>query len=125
MHDIKWIRDNPDAFDRRSKRRGLAHEAQRLIGVDERRRAAIRQGRGGAGAAQRGVQGDRRGKEDKDEAARKADGRGEQSERSPSRHWKRRRSRLSSELEDALAEIPNLPLDEVPDGKDGGQCRAP
>src|SRR2546427_5617486 len=41
MHDIKWIRDNPDAFDRALARRGLPGEAQRLIAIDERRRAAI------------------------------------------------------------------------------------
>ena len=41
MHDIRWIRDNPDAFDRALKRRGLAAEAARLIAIDERRRAAI------------------------------------------------------------------------------------
>ena len=41
MHDIKWIRDNPDAFDQALARRGLAGEAKRLIALDERRRAAI------------------------------------------------------------------------------------
>src|SRR5213083_2631004 len=41
MHDIKWIRDNPDAFDRGLARRGLPPEAKRLIEIDERRRAAI------------------------------------------------------------------------------------
>src|SRR5260370_12709743 len=41
MHDIKWIRDNPDAFDRGLARRGLQGEAKRLIAIDERRRAAI------------------------------------------------------------------------------------
>ena len=28
MHDIKWIRDNPDAFDAALKRRGLAPDSQ-------------------------------------------------------------------------------------------------
>ena len=41
MHDIKWIRDNADAFDRGLTRRGLPAEAGRLIAIDERRRAAI------------------------------------------------------------------------------------
>ena len=41
MHDIKWIRENPEAFDRGLRRRGLAPEASRLIAIDERRRAAI------------------------------------------------------------------------------------
>ena len=41
MHDIKWIRDNPDAFDQALARRGLPAEAKQLIVLDERRRAAI------------------------------------------------------------------------------------
>src|SRR5882672_8783772 len=41
MHDIKWIRENAEAFDRGLARRGLPGEAQRLIAIDERRRAAI------------------------------------------------------------------------------------
>src|ERR1700681_5047899 len=41
MHDIKWIRDNPAAFDRALARRGLASEADKLIAIAERRRAAI------------------------------------------------------------------------------------
>src|SRR5215475_9978719 len=41
MHDIKWIRDNPEAFDRGLARRTLPAEAARLIALDERRRASI------------------------------------------------------------------------------------
>src|SRR5579871_3787788 len=38
MHDIRFIREHPDAFDRGLSRRGLAPEAQRLIARDEERR---------------------------------------------------------------------------------------
>src|SRR5712671_152887 len=41
MHDIKAIRDNPQAFDAGLKRRGLAPLAEMLIGIDEERRKAI------------------------------------------------------------------------------------
>ena len=43
MHDIRFIRDNPDAFDRALARRGLAPEdRERLIGAfDQNRRLAI------------------------------------------------------------------------------------
>src|ERR1700741_4905376 len=41
MHDIKWIRENPEAFDRALARRGLKGEARRLSELDDRRRAAI------------------------------------------------------------------------------------
>jgi Seryl-tRNA synthetase len=32
MHDIKWIRENPAAFDRGLARRGLAPQAERVLG---------------------------------------------------------------------------------------------
>ena len=41
MHDIKWIRDNPAAFDAGLKRRGLAPMSASLLAIDETRRAAI------------------------------------------------------------------------------------
>jgi seryl-tRNA synthetase len=41
MHDIKWIRDNKDAFDKGLARRGLSAEANDLVALDEKRRAVI------------------------------------------------------------------------------------
>ncbi len=41
MHDIKWIRENPDAFDAALKRRSLAALSPSLLAIDEKRRAAI------------------------------------------------------------------------------------
>ncbi len=41
MHDIKSIRDNPQAFDAGLKRRGLAPLSPSLLAIDEKRRAAI------------------------------------------------------------------------------------
>ena len=41
MHDIRFIRDNADAFDKALARRGLPPQAARLIALDETRRAAI------------------------------------------------------------------------------------
>ena len=41
MHDIKWIRDNPDAFDAALARRGLEPLSSPLLAIDEKRRAAI------------------------------------------------------------------------------------
>jgi len=40
MHDIKAIRDDPEAFDRGLTRRGLAPLSARLLALDETRRAA-------------------------------------------------------------------------------------
>jgi hypothetical protein len=38
MYDIKWIRENPEAFDRGLRRRGLQGQSARVISIDERRR---------------------------------------------------------------------------------------
>jgi len=40
MHDIKWIRDNPEAFDQRLARRGLDPMSGRLMALDEQRRSS-------------------------------------------------------------------------------------
>ena len=119
MHDIKWIRDNPDAFDRALARRGLAGEAQRLIAIDERRRAMILETRSRAGAPQRGLEGDRRGEEEQGRGGGAgADGGSRGAEGRPSPALEAEEKKASKELDDALAQIPNLPPDEVPDGKD-------
>ena len=49
MHDIKWIRENPQAFERGLMRRSpdFKGTAQRLIELDERRRAAIQKAEAG------------------------------------------------------------------------------
>src|ERR1700710_1611898 len=41
MHAIKSIRDDPQAFDARLKRRGLEPMSAALLAIDEKRRAAI------------------------------------------------------------------------------------
>src|ERR1700733_267600 len=41
MHDIRAIRENPEAFDDGLRRRGLSPRAESLIALDEKRRAAI------------------------------------------------------------------------------------
>src|ERR1700722_14748244 len=41
MHDIRVIRENPEAFDEGLRRRGLSPRAESLVALDEKRRAAI------------------------------------------------------------------------------------
>jgi seryl-tRNA synthetase len=120
MHDIKWIRDNAEVFDRALARRGLPAEAKRLITLDERRRSAIlklelAQARRNAASKEIG------------EAKKKQDEAAAGKLMAEVAELKNVISRLdaeektaSAELDKALAEIPNLPLPapEVPDGKD-------
>jgi seryl-tRNA synthetase len=118
MHDIKWIRDNPEAFDRALHRRGVAGEAKRLVAVDERRRTAIQK----AEAAQA-----RRNAASREIGAAKKSGEEDVAQKLMAEvarlkdeipQLEAEEKKLSKELDDALAQIPNLPLDEVPDGKD-------
>jgi seryl-tRNA synthetase len=41
MHDIKWIRENPEAFDEGLKKRGLEPQSTALIALDKTRREAL------------------------------------------------------------------------------------
>jgi seryl-tRNA synthetase len=118
MHDIRFIRDNPDAFDSALKRRGLEPQAQRLIALDEQRRAKIlaletAQARRNAASKEIGEA-----KKNKDEEKAK----GLLSEVAALKEslpaMEAQEKKASGVLDDALAEIPNLPLDEVPDGRD-------
>ncbi len=118
MHDIKWIRDNPAAFDRALARRGLPPEAGKLIEMDERRRAAI--GKAEAAQARRNAASREIGaakKSNEEEAAQKL--LAEVAElKAAIPGLEDDEKRASKILEDALARIPNLPADDVPDGKD-------
>jgi seryl-tRNA synthetase len=118
MHDIKWIRDNPDVFDRALARRGLASEATRLIAIDERRRAVItklEQVQARRNAASKDV-GDAKKKKDQAKAQALMLEVAELKVAIPALEAEEKV--VSRELEEALAQIPNLPLDEVPDGAD-------
>jgi seryl-tRNA synthetase len=118
MHDIRWIRDNPEAFDRGLARRGLAPEAAHLIALDERRRAAIAkleqvQARRNAASKEIGEA-----KKAKDEARARALMAEVSDLKDAIPAMDAEEKQASSELDEALARIPNLPTDDVPDGVD-------
>src|SRR6266851_1157955 len=118
MHDIKWIRDHPDAFDRGLARRGLPGEARRLIALDERRRAAIQKAE--AALARRNAASKEIGaakKSNEEDAAQKLLAEVARL-KTEIPALEAEAKKLSQELDDALAQIPNQPLDEVPDGKE-------
>lgn len=116
MHDLKWIRDNPEAFDAGLARRGLEARSAQLIRLDGERRAAqtrlqemqaqrnetskqigiIKKQGGDAGAIM-------------EEMARLKEGIPLMEAQDKS---------LGEEVEAILAAIPNLPGADVPDGPD-------
>jgi seryl-tRNA synthetase len=118
MHDIKSIRDNPEAFDAALKRRGLAPLAQSLLDIDERRRGAIvasEQAQARRNAASKEI-GDAKKSKDDARAARLMAEVTELKTTLP--QLEAAVKTAEDELRKALAEIPNLPLAEVPDGAD-------
>jgi seryl-tRNA synthetase len=118
MLDIKWIRDNPEALDRALKNRGAEPAAARLIGLDEARRAAIQalqdmQTRRNAASKEIG-----QAKAAKDEA-RAASLMSEVSVLKDGMKTAEEAERAADKaLADALAEIPNVPADDVPVGNE-------
>ena len=128
MHDIKWIRDNPDAFDHALKRRGWPPESKNLIAIDERRRATIHrleQAQARRKAASRECN-------EAQKAGNEARTRGLMDEvaglKDTIDELEGQTVALQRELHFGnpsdgslgLATIPNVPLDDVPDGKDAG-----
>jgi seryl-tRNA synthetase len=118
MHDIRFIRDNPGAFDRALARRGIEPQAPRLIALDEKRRTAIQaleaaQARRNAASKEIG---EAKKKKDESKAKDLLIEVAALKESIPAMEAEEKNA--SKELDDALAEIPNLPLDDVPDGAD-------
>ncbi len=118
MHDIKWIRENPAAFDAGLQARGQPSQAKDLIALDERLRAAMTRrqeaealrnqaskaigaakARGDEADAQRLMREVERAKLDIEAAAKEE----------PS---------LQGALQEVLERLPNLPAPDVPLGHD-------
>src|SRR5215470_9097877 len=118
MHDIKWIREHKEEFDRGLARRGLPPEADKLLAIDERRRAAIQKAE--AALARRNVASKEIGaaKKSNEEATAQALLAEVARLKTEIPALEAEEKKLSKELDDALAQIPNMPLDEVPDGTD-------
>jgi seryl-tRNA synthetase len=124
MHDIRWIRENAEVFDRALNRRNLTDEerkrffSEQLISIDEHRRAIIRvhegaQARRNAASKEIGLA-----KARKDEAlVQKLMAEVAELKTTISKTDGEQKA-VDKKLYDTLAEIPNLPLDDVPVGAD-------
>ncbi len=118
MFDIKWIRENAEAFDAALAKRGLAPSSARLISLDDNRRVHVtrlQEAQETRNAASKEI-GKAKATGD-EEAAQKAIKQvgmlksfiqgGEEEQKN-----------LSAAVDNALAELPNLPMDDVPEGAD-------
>ncbi|MEQ8195391.1 MAG: serine--tRNA ligase, partial [Rhodospirillales bacterium] len=116
MFDIRWIRENPEAFDRGLGRRGLEPLSARLVDIDKTRRAAMTRAQEikaerntlskQIGAAKK------KGEDASDIMARVAEGKEEEA------RAEEQAKAASEELEALLGALPNIPADDVPDGED-------
>ncbi len=118
MYDIKWIRENQEAFDKGRARRNLEPLSAQLLALDDARRAAI-------GELQKAQE--RRNAASKEIGAAMKAGDAAKAEALKAEvaqikdNWpaleQAERDAIKA-LEDELAAIPNTPLDQVPEGKD-------
>jgi seryl-tRNA synthetase len=118
MHDIRFIRENPDVFDRALARRGLPPESKRLIALDEERRKKILEfetAQARRNAASKEIGEAKKNKNDEKAAGLFAE---VAALKQTIPALEAQEKAASKSLNDALAEISNLPLADVPDGKD-------
>jgi seryl-tRNA synthetase len=118
MHDIKWIREHEEEFDRGLARRGLPPESRKLIALDERWRAAIHrievaQARRNAASKEIGAAK----KSNEEEVAQRLMAEVTQLKNAIPEMEREERG-AAGQLIKALEQIPNLPLEDVPDGTD-------
>ena len=118
MHDIRSIRDNPAAFDAALKRRGLEPLSASLLAIDEKRRGAIQEAE--QSLARRNAASKEIGEAKKTKDAPRADALMNEVAALKAKlpEMEAAAKGFEEELKTALAQIPNLPLDEVPDGAD-------
>ena len=118
MLDPRWIRDNAAAFDEGRRKRGLAPLSGEMIALDDQRRATV--------AAAQQVQERRNAASQAVGAAMKAkDQATADALKAEVAELKGKLGALEAEeaaagrkLDEALAAIPNIPADDVPEGKD-------
>ncbi|MGB0683644.1 MAG: serine--tRNA ligase [Magnetovibrionaceae bacterium] len=116
MHDIKWIRDNPEAFDAGLAKRGMEPQAEALIELDAKRRQALTE-----------AQEIQAGRKALSKQIGRAKGQGLDVEPLLAEVAKSKEIEADAEesakscgeaLDQALSTLPNLPLDDVPEGPD-------
>jgi len=116
MHDIRWIRENPEEFDRGMARRGVEAQAERLLALDARRRESqtraqeIQTKRNALAKEIGAAKG--RGKDASEIIAEVSKSKDEQAA------VEAETAEAGRVLDAALGELPNILADDVPDGSD-------
>jgi len=121
MHDIKFIRENPEAFDAGLARRGVEPLSAQILALDSERRSVatrMQEAQSRRNDASKLI-GAAMGRGDKDEAERLKAEVAELKDTLPALETEERE--LTQRLADELARHPNLPAADVPDGEDETQ----
>jgi seryl-tRNA synthetase len=116
MHDLRWIREHPEEFDRGLTRRGLSKHAEKILELDRSWRAA--ETRAQEAQAQR----NRLSREIGSAKSRGLDVQvlvdSQRATREAEANEAAEASGLRKEIDEILAGLPNLPAEDVPDGPD-------
>lgn len=118
MHDIKSIRENPERFDAGLARRGVEPQAAHLIAIDAEYRAIMtesQQAQARRNEASKAI-GAAKAQKDEDKAQALMVEVATLKERMAELDDQERV--LGEKLKDSLAALPNIPVDDVPDGED-------
>lgn len=118
MHDIRLIRENPEAFDAALARRGVEASSAALVELDAQRRAVatkMQEAQNRRNEASKAI-GAAKAQKREDEAAALMAEVAELKQVLPTLEQEDRD--LTAQLQDSLARLPNLPDAEVPDGED-------
>jgi seryl-tRNA synthetase len=116
MHDIRWIRDNADAFDRALRKRGSVPLSTSLIARDGERRAVTTE-----------LQQAQTRRNEASKLIGQAKSKGENAEglikevgdlKDKMQSLDTREAEISEKLNEVLSGIPNLPAADVPEGED-------
>ncbi len=118
MFDVKWIRENPEAFDKGLESRGLEAQSAAVLKLDDERRAHLAklqeaQARRNAASKEIG-----KAKAQKDEEKAQALMQEVTDLKTLIQTGEDEERRLNLAIEDLLAGLPNTPLDDVPAGAD-------
>jgi len=118
VFDIKWIRENPEAFDEGLKKRGLEPLSARLLELDEERRktlTALQEAQSRRNAASKEIG---KAKAAKDEERAQALMKEVADLKNAIQEGETKVREIEAKLNSELAQIPNLPLPDVPVGPD-------
>lgn len=118
MFDIKWIRENPETFDEGLRKRGLEPLSARLLAIDEERRKVLTSLQGAQSRRNAASKEIGKAKAAKDEERAQALMKEVADLKEVIQQGEAKAKEIEERLNAELAQIPNLPLPDVPVGPD-------